>query len=131
GDGSIVAFCHDRSSVFAMGAPGAARGAGGGTSALAGAYLYSDLSPDDFAAGEGAVIMVLDDSSPLVRRGVSEVVASCEQAPQAVGQALAADQPDVALPVLEHWRCCRKTTWLTLSRQGEPKHSLPSRSGAC
>jgi len=101
------------------------------TSALARAYLYSDLSPDDLAAAEGAMIMLLDDSSPLVRRALSEVFASCEQAPQVVVHALAADQPDVALPVLEHSRCCRKTTWLTLSRQGEPKHSLPSRSGAC
>ena len=37
------------------------------TSALARAYLYSDLSPDDRAAAEGAMIMLLDDPSPLVR----------------------------------------------------------------
>lgn len=72
------------------------------TSALARAYLYSDLSPDDLAAAEGAMIMLLDDPSPLVRRALSEVFASCEQAPQVVVHALAADQPDVALPVLEH-----------------------------
>jgi uncharacterized protein (DUF2336 family) len=71
------------------------------TSALARAYLYSDLSPDDLAAAEGAMIMLLDDPSPLVRRALSEVFTSCEQAPQVVVHALAADQPDVALPVLE------------------------------
>ena len=38
------------------------------TSALARAYLHSDLSPDDRAAAEGAMIMLLDDPSPLVRR---------------------------------------------------------------
>ena len=37
------------------------------TTALARAYLYSDLSPDDRAAAEGALIMLLDDPSPLVR----------------------------------------------------------------
>jgi uncharacterized protein (DUF2336 family) len=71
------------------------------TSALARAYLYSDLSPDDLAAAEGAMIMLLDDPSPLVRRALAEVFASVETAPQVIVHALAADQPDVALPVLE------------------------------
>jgi cysteinyl-tRNA synthetase, unknown class len=35
--------------------------------ALARAYLYSALGPDDRAAAEGGLIMLLDDSSPLVR----------------------------------------------------------------
>ena len=70
------------------------------TSALARAYLYSDLSPDDLAAAEGAMIMLLDDPSPLVRRAMAEAFASAEKAPQIVVHALAADQPDVALPVL-------------------------------
>ncbi len=70
------------------------------TSALARAYLHSDLSPDDLAAAEGAMIMLLDDPSPLVRRALSEVFASAQKAPQVVVDALAADQPDVALPIL-------------------------------
>lgn len=37
------------------------------TSALARAYLHSDLSPSDLSAAEGAMIMLLDDPSPLVR----------------------------------------------------------------
>jgi uncharacterized protein (DUF2336 family) len=36
------------------------------TGALARAYLYSDLAKDDRAAAEGAMIMLLDDPSPLV-----------------------------------------------------------------
>ena len=51
-----------------MGTPGAAGERAEATSALARAYLYSDLSPDDLAAAEGAMIMLLDDPSPLVRR---------------------------------------------------------------
>jgi uncharacterized protein (DUF2336 family) len=70
------------------------------TSALARAYLHSDLSPDDLAAAEGAMIMLLDDPSPLVRRALSEVFASSQKAPLVVVHALATDQPDVALPVL-------------------------------
>jgi uncharacterized protein (DUF2336 family) len=70
------------------------------TSALARAYLYSDLSPDDRAAAEGAMIMLLDDPSPLVRRALAETFASEENAPRVVVHALALDQPDIAVPVL-------------------------------
>ena len=72
------------------------------TSALARAYLYSDLSPDDRAAAEGAMIMLLDDPSPLVRRALAEALASSDRAPQVVVHALAADQPDIAIPILAH-----------------------------
>ena len=70
------------------------------TSALARAYLHSDLSADDLAAAEGAMIMLLDDPSPLVRGALAEVFASAQKAPPIVVHALAADQPDVALPLL-------------------------------
>src|SRR5689334_23411514 len=72
-----------------------------GTSALARAYLFSPLSVDDRAAAEGAMIMLLDDPSPLVRRALAEVFAGCADAPPTVVHALAADQPDVAEPILQ------------------------------
>jgi uncharacterized protein (DUF2336 family) len=71
------------------------------TSALARAFLFSDLSPDDRAAAEGAMIMLLDDASPLVRKALAQVLATSQKAPPAVIQALAADQPEVAVPVIE------------------------------
>jgi uncharacterized protein (DUF2336 family) len=71
------------------------------TSALARAYLYSDLSDSDRAAAEGAMIMLLDDPSPLVRRSLAEVFAASEHAPPTVVHSLAADQPEVAALVLE------------------------------
>src|ERR1044071_4761521 len=71
------------------------------TSALAPAYLHSDLSPDDRAAAEGAMIMLLDDPSPLVRQALAEVFASSQAAPQVVVHALAADQPEIARPLLQ------------------------------
>jgi uncharacterized protein (DUF2336 family) len=72
------------------------------TRALARAWLISDLSEDDRAAAEGALLMLLDDSSPLVRQAMAEVFARSTEAPAAIVQALSLDQPSVALPVLEH-----------------------------
>ncbi|HEY3892639.1 MAG TPA: DUF2336 domain-containing protein [Bradyrhizobium sp.] len=72
------------------------------TRALARAWLISDLSEDDRIAAEGALLMLLDDASPLVRRAMAEVFARSPDAPAAIVQALAVDQPSVALPILEH-----------------------------
>jgi uncharacterized protein (DUF2336 family) len=81
-------------------APAAERGEA--TAALARAYLYSDLGPDDRAAAEGALIMQLDDPSPLVRAELARALAFSEQAPPSVILGLAVDQPEVASWVLEH-----------------------------
>src|SRR5208282_2679204 len=70
------------------------------TAALARAYLYSDLSPDDAAAAEGAMLMLLDDTSPMVRRALADALAASPSAPPAIVLALAADQPQIAAPVL-------------------------------
>ena len=70
------------------------------TSALARAYLYSDLSTDDIAAAEGAMIMLLDDPSPLVRRALADVFATAQKAPLVVVHALANDQPEIAMSIL-------------------------------
>src|SRR5580704_4886627 len=70
------------------------------TSALARAFLYSDLSPDDLGAAEGAMLMLLDDPSPLVRRALADALAASPDAPPAIVFALAADQPNIAAPVL-------------------------------
>jgi uncharacterized protein (DUF2336 family) len=72
------------------------------TRALARAWLISDLTEDDRAAAEGALLMLLDDASPLVRQAMAEVFARSAEAPAAIVQALSLDQPSVALPVLEH-----------------------------
>ena len=70
------------------------------TSALARALLFSDLSRDDRIAAEGALVMLLDDPSPLVRGAMAEALASSADAPPAVILALASDQPDIAAIVL-------------------------------
>src|SRR6185312_13149134 len=72
------------------------------TRSLARAWLISDLTAEDRAAAEGALLMLLDDPSPLVRQAMAEVFARSTEAPAAIVQALSLDQPSVALPVLEH-----------------------------
>jgi uncharacterized protein (DUF2336 family) len=72
------------------------------TRSLARAWIISDLTEEDRAAAEGALLMLLDDPSPLVRQAMAEVFARSTEAPGAIVQALSLDQPSVALPVLEH-----------------------------
>ena len=91
------------------------------TSALARAYLYSELSTDDLAAAEGAMLMLLDDPSPLVRQALSEALASAQQAPPAVVRALAADQPEVALPILMCSPALETEDLVDLMAGGEPE----------
>jgi uncharacterized protein (DUF2336 family) len=68
--------------------------------ALARAYLFSELSAEDRAAAEGAMLMLLDDTSPLVRRALADALAASPDAPPVVIHALAADQPQIAAPIL-------------------------------
>jgi uncharacterized protein (DUF2336 family) len=91
------------------------------TSALARAYLHSDLSIDDLAAAEGAMIMLLDDPSPLVRQAMSNVFASAQKAPRVVVHALAADQMDVALPVLSRSPLLLDDDLIDLIATGKPE----------
>ena len=72
------------------------------TRSLARALLFSELSEDDRLAAEGALLMQLDDASPLVRQAMAEVFCHSADAPPAIVQALSTDQPSVALPILEH-----------------------------
>lgn len=46
------------------------------------------------------MLILLDDPSPLVRRALADVLAASPSAPPAVMLALAADQPQIAAPVL-------------------------------
>src|SRR3954466_59231 len=72
------------------------------TRSLARAWLVSDLSEDDRAAAEGALLMLLDDPSPLVGQAVPGVFARGGEAPAAIVQALSLDQTSIALPILEY-----------------------------
>src|ERR1700738_4413946 len=72
------------------------------TRSLARGWVIFRLSEEDRPAPEGALLMLLDAASPLVRQAMAEVFARSADAPAAIVQALSLDQASVALPVLEH-----------------------------
>ena len=73
-----------------------------GAAALAGAYLRSGMADEDRAEAETALIALIDDPSPRVRRAVAEEMASSSRAPRNLVLGLIADQSDVAALVLAH-----------------------------
>jgi uncharacterized protein (DUF2336 family) len=70
------------------------------TGALARAYLHSPLEPEDLSAMEAAMVILLDDPSPLVRESLAMVLAPSPNAPPCVIHALAYDQGEIAALVL-------------------------------
>lgn len=71
------------------------------TSALARAYLFSDLSTGDRMAAEAAMTVLLDDPSPHVRMALAEAMATSQYAPRTVLIGLCQDQLDIAEIVAE------------------------------
>jgi uncharacterized protein (DUF2336 family) len=71
-----------------------------GASALARAYLYSQLSAEDRSDADAALTALLDDPSPLVRRALADALGSALDAPRHIVVALANDQSDVSSIVL-------------------------------
>jgi uncharacterized protein (DUF2336 family) len=69
-------------------------------SALARAYLQSELTVDERCAAEAALTVLLDDPSPNVRLALAEALSTSHRAPIHVISALACDQPEVASMVL-------------------------------
>jgi uncharacterized protein (DUF2336 family) len=90
------------------------------TSALARAYLFSNLTESDRAAAEGAMTMLLDDPSPLVRLALSEAFTTSESAPPAIVHSLACDQPEIAAPLLEHSPLLLDADLVEAVASGEP-----------
>jgi uncharacterized protein (DUF2336 family) len=70
------------------------------TSALARAYLYSDLTDEDRLAADAAMTVLLDDPSPLVRLALADALGNSPDAPHGVIIGLAHDQPDIATIVI-------------------------------
>lgn len=84
--------------LWARTAPAEARAKG--AAALAGAYLRSAMSPEDKREAETALIALVDDPSPLVRRALAEELAAASQAPRNLVLGLIAEQSDVAALLL-------------------------------
>ena len=90
------------------------------TSALARAYLHSDLGAGDRAAAEAAMTVLLDDPSPLVRRALAEALAHAEDAPHTVLVGLLQDQPEIAAIVVRHSPLLIDAELVDLVGAGEP-----------
>lgn len=69
-------------------------------SALARAWLYSEMSEDDRQAAEAAMTILLDDQSSDVRRSLAWALAGAEEAPRHIVLALANDLAEIAQIVL-------------------------------
>ena len=70
------------------------------TAALARAYLYGDLNADDAWEAKTALLALLDDPSPLVRRALAEACAASARTPRPLVVALSCDAPEIARLVL-------------------------------
>lgn len=86
--------------LWARTAPAEARAAG--AAALAGAYLRSGMSDEDRREAETALIALIDDPSPSVRRAIAEEVATSARTPRNLALGLIAEQGDVAALMLAH-----------------------------
>src|SRR5438067_1930975 len=69
-------------------------------SALARAFLHSDLDPSHREEAAAAVSTLIDDPSAEVRRALAEAFAGARDAPRRLVVALANDEAQVAAPVL-------------------------------
>lgn len=90
------------------------------TAALARAYLHSDLTADDLAAAEAAMVMLLDDPSPLVRRALADALAGSDAAPHTVIAGLLQDQAEIAAEVARHSPLLLDAELVDLVGGGEP-----------
>ena len=68
--------------------------------ALARTYLYGNLGPEAAWEAKTAMLAVLDDAAPLVRRALADACASSAKAPRPLVVALASDRADIAALVL-------------------------------
>lgn len=69
-------------------------------SALARAWLQSEMSAEERSAAESALMLLLDDPSPKVRAAIAEVFSLSRRAPAQIIATLAADQIEVSAFVL-------------------------------
>lgn len=71
-----------------------------GATALVRAYLYGDLDTDAAWEAKTAILSLLDDPAPKVRRALAEACADSARSPRPVVVALSCDVFEVAAPIL-------------------------------
>jgi uncharacterized protein (DUF2336 family) len=90
-----------------------------GASALARALVSGSLPPGAEGEAAAALTALLDDPSPLVRRGLAEALADHPLAPCHVIAALAADHPDISASVLARSPLLSDTQLIDCAAMGE------------
>jgi uncharacterized protein (DUF2336 family) len=99
-----------------------------GASALARAYLYSDLTPSVRAEAAVAMTALTDDPSVLVRQALAEALCRAHDAPRTVILALAADEPEAAAAVLQYSLVLTDADLVECVRNGDlPAHMALTR----
>jgi uncharacterized protein (DUF2336 family) len=94
-----------------------------GASALARAYLYSDLTASVRAEAAVAMTALTDDPSVLVRQALAEALCRAHDAPRTVILALAADEPEAAAAVLRYSPVLTDTDLVEFVQNGDlPTH---------
>lgn len=89
--------------------------------ALARAYLYRDLPFEERYAAEAALTLLLDDPSAKVRQALAEAMSLSHHAPLQIVSTLAADQPEVAAPILVRSPLLTDYELIDLVGSGEPR----------
>jgi uncharacterized protein (DUF2336 family) len=90
-------------------------------SALARAYLESDLTASERLEAELALLAMTDDSAMGVRLAIAEVLCRSPRAPRAVITALLQDVPEVAAPVIAHSPILTEDELVDLAAISEPE----------
>ena len=90
------------------------------TGALARAYLYSEFSEHDRKASQAALMLMLDDRAPVVRRALAEALGRSAEAPHDIILALAHDAPDIAAIVVERSPVLLEIELIEVVRAGRP-----------
>ncbi|MEO1749957.1 MAG: DUF2336 domain-containing protein, partial [Pseudomonadota bacterium] len=90
-------------------------------SALARAYLISDMSFEERCAADAALTDLMDDPSPRVRLSIAEALATSARAPEQVLVALLADRFDIASLIAVRSPRIRETDLIDRVRYGDPR----------
>lgn len=90
-------------------------------SLLAKSYIAGDAAPEERRAQEATLTVLLDDSSPIVRRALASALAGSAKAPHHVILTLMQDQVDIAAIVAERSPLLVDAELVDLLAQGLPR----------
>lgn len=90
--------------------------------ALCEAYIFSDFTAEEMKAAEGAMMLLVDDRSPNVRKAMAASLCTSLNVPAIIINALAQDQLDVSAPVLAYSPLLSENNLIDLIADGKFGH---------